>query len=75
MSARSALWAKRSVFARQRTTWCSMYKIEYDYLRGVWNVLYTHDGQDDYIRSYEDVADAQRFCDINNGALVSTRGK
>jgi len=52
-----------------------MYKIEYDYLRGVWNVLYTHDGQDDYIRSYEDVADAQRFCDINNGALVSTRGK
>ena len=43
-----------------------MYKKHYDRLTGQWHVFLVHDGQEDYICSFDDYISAQEFCDTNN---------
>jgi len=52
-----------------------MYKFDYDFLYGRWNVFFVHDGKEDFQCSFTDVQDAHDYCDMKNGALVSVGGE
>jgi len=52
-----------------------MYKTHYDLQNNKWNVFKCEGKGEEFIDSFDELEDAQNFCDINNGALVSMQGK
>jgi len=73
MSARTCHWLMQRGFVTVRMEH-AMYKFDYDFLYGRWNVFFVHDGKEDFQCSFTDVQDAHDYCDMKNGALVSVGG-
>ena len=48
-----------------------MYKTHYDLQNNQWSVFKCDGGREEYICSYANLEDAQDYCDMQNGALVS----
>jgi hypothetical protein len=48
-----------------------MYRCEFSRFEWKWMVYFTNNGKDDFICSFDSIEDAQDYCDMQNGALVT----